>query len=451
MRDYSLKSFLLYVALSAVAMVALLPVTWMVLIACKQEGQALKFTFFPDSTAITAPYRIEVGSLRSQVRFEYSDPDAGAVFVRAEFNQDKEMAMNNEAGRFSATFFDIPAGEYRYGFIVDGEWVGDPAQTYRSSDGTPLLRVMGQMSSNIPLRNATSADTNNIIFRFAAATVTPPVIAKVEDGREIALNGPDPEGYFSARLENVAAGEYTYRFIYQHSFWQGLGEIYTYRNFVEILFNKEFPFLQFFFNSLTVATLAGLLTVLFCTMAGYAFAKKEFYGKKPLFYLLLATMMVPGLIFMVPQFALVTKLGWMNSYLGMVVPHLANIFGLYLLRQYIETIPHSLFEAATIDGASEWQIFSRIVVPLSFPIMITLFLLVFVGQWSNFLWQYITNTPDSPLRTLPVGLALFKGQYNIRWEQMMAGACFSVLPITLLFIIAQRFFIEGLTSGGVKE
>src|SRR5206468_2297932 len=104
--------------------------------------------------------------------------------------------------------------------------------------------------------------------------------------------------------------------------------------------------------------------------------------KKPLFYLFLGAMLVPGLIFMLPQFAIVNRLGWINSYLGMIVPHLANVFGLYLLRQYIETVPDSLFEAAKIDGATEWQVFTQIVVPLSMPIMITLFLLVFVGQWS---------------------------------------------------------------------
>src|SRR5947209_6814865 len=134
-------------------------------------------------------------------------------------------------------------------------------------------------------------------------------------------------------------------------------------------------------------------------MAVYVFAKKDFYGKRALFYVFLGAMLVPGLIFMVPQFAIVNKLGWINSYLGMIVPHIANVFGLYLMRQYIETVPDSLFEAARIDGATERQIFTSIVIPLAMPIMLTLFLLVFVGQWSNFLWQYITNTPDSPLRT----------------------------------------------------
>ncbi len=162
-------------------------------------------------------------------------------------------------------------------------------------------------------------------------------------------------------------------------------------------------------------------------------------------------MMIPGMIFMVPQYAMVSKFGWINSYMGMVVPHLANVFGLYLLRQHISMIPNAFFEAAKIDGASEWQLFRYVVIPQSMPVMVTLFLMTFIGQWSNFLWQLIVNTPDSPYRTLPIGLALFKGQYAQSWEVIMAGACFSVIPIAFLFLLAQRFLIEGMTKGAIKE
>ncbi|MFH0794813.1 MAG: ABC transporter permease subunit, partial [bacterium] len=112
--------------------------------------------------------------------------------------------------------------------------------------------------------------------------------------------------------------------------------------------------------------------------------------------------------------------------------------------------PRDLFHAAKVDGATEMQVLKLIVVPLSLPIIVTLFLLTFIGQWSNFLWQLIVNDPNSLTRTLPIGLALFRGQYAIEWERMMAGACYSVLPIAILFLVAQRFFIEGLTAGSVK-
>jgi multiple sugar transport system permease protein len=248
-----------------------------------------------------------------------------------------------------------------------------------------------------------------------------------------------------------AAGQHEIVFELERSFATALGDIYTFRNFGEILFNPDFPFFRFFLNSLVVATLSGLITVAICTTAGYAFAKKRFAFKGALFYTLLASMLVPGLVFMVPQFALVSELGWINTYQGMVLPHVANVFGLFLMRQYIETIPNSLLEAARMDGANEWQVFRIAVVPSAMPIVVTLFLITFVSQWSNFLWQFITNTPDSPLRTLPVGLNLFKGQYDIKWELIMAGACFSIVPVAVIFLFAQRYFIQGMTTGAVKE
>ncbi|MBX7244429.1 MAG: carbohydrate ABC transporter permease [Candidatus Sumerlaeaceae bacterium] len=227
--------------------------------------------------------------------------------------------------------------------------------------------------------------------------------------------------------------------------------LYTFDNFMSVLNDPSFPFSRFIMNSLIVASGCGALTVLICTMGGYGFAKKRFPLRDQLFGMLIAVMLVPGLIFMVPQFAITAKLGWMNTFTGMIVPHAANIFGLFLLRQHIRQLPDSLIEAATVDGAGEISIFWRVIVPLSVPIMITLFLLTFVGQWSNFLWQLIVNTPDSFKITLPVGLSYFKGQYSLEWERMMAGACFSILPVCALLLFTQRFFMQGLIAGGVKE
>ena len=164
----------------------------------------------------------------------------------------------------------------------------------------------------------------------------------------------------------------------------------------------------------------------------------------------MSSLLVPGMIYMVPQFALVYQLGWMNSYQGMIVPHLANVFGLYLVRQHIEQLPKSLFESASMEGASDFQMLFWVVIPLSWPVLLTLFLTIFTNQWSNFLWQLIINSPDSAYRTLPVGLALFKGQYQLYWGAVMAGACLSVVPMILIFLFTQRFFIEGMTKGAIK-
>ncbi|MBI4853806.1 MAG: ABC transporter permease subunit [Acidobacteria bacterium] len=439
MERFSLKNFFVYVVLSIGCLIALLPLFWMLIIACKQQGQALKLEFLPEPNALTAPYQITVGKT-NQVTLEYHSDSAQSVQVQTSFNKDQLVEMSNDNGTFWVNFYDVAQGEYEYEFIIDGVGSGIKSK----------LQVATDLSSNTKLKNASLSKNNSITFRFLGRGLLP-VKALLADGREIELTKTDSDGYFTGQVDGLTPGDYSYRFSYARGFWDGIKEIYTYQNFIEILFNRDFPFLKFFLNSLIVASFSGIFTVAFCTMAGYVFAKKNFLGKRILWGIFLSTMLVPGLIFMLPQFAIVTKLGWINSYLGMVVPHLGNIFGLYLLRQYIETIPDSLFEAAKIDGASEWQLFTKVVIPLSMPIMLTLFLLVFVGQWSNFLWQYITNTPDSAYRTLPVGLALFKGQYDIRWEQMMAGACFSIIPITILFVIAQRFFVQGMTSGAVKE
>ena len=234
-------------------------------------------------------------------------------------------------------------------------------------------------------------------------------------------------------------------------FSQSLAEMYTFNNFKNILFNENFDFGRYFTNSLVVAFFAAFLTMLICTLAGYAFAQKEFHFKEPLFQCLIASMLIPGMIFMVPQFSITLWLGWMNSYQGMVIPHIANVFGLFLMRQYIGQIPKDLFAAGEIDGAGSLQVFRHIVIPVSVPIMVTLFVLVFVGQWSNFLWQLIVNTGDSPYVTLPVGLQQFKGQNADDWEMIMAGACFSILPIAVLFLALQRYFLQGLTAGAMKE
>ena len=222
-------------------------------------------------------------------------------------------------------------------------------------------------------------------------------------------------------------------------------------SFIAVWTNSAFPFSRFFFNSLIVATSGAFLTALFCSMGAYVFAKKNFILKETIFWILLATLMIPGMMYMVPQFAIVTKLGWINTYRGMISPHVANVFGLFLLRQHMETVPTALINSAEIDGASEWQIFRNIMVPLSMPVITTVFLLTFLFQWTNFLWQLVVNTPESVKLTLPVGLALFRGQYSTQWSLLMAASAFSIVPIAVLFVIAQRFFIEGLTSGAVKE
>lgn len=208
----------------------------------------------------------------------------------------------------------------------------------------------------------------------------------------------------------------------------------------------------YFLNSLVVATTASLLVTLFASMGAYVFSKKELPFKKQLFAVLLGTMMLPGMMFMVPQFFMVCKMGLFGTKWAMFLPHLASVFGVFLLKQFMDTIPDSLLEAAQIDGASELQVFRVVIVPLAMPIILTLFLLTFLFHWSNFLWQLIVTDFENPLSiTLPVGLALFRGQYTSELGLIMSASCFSIVPIAVLFLFAQRYFIEGMTQGAVKE
>ena len=220
---------------------------------------------------------------------------------------------------------------------------------------------------------------------------------------------------------------------------------------VDPIENKK-HFGTYFMNSLLVSTTAAFLVTLFASMGAYVFSKKNLPYKDKIFKVLLMSMMIPGMMFMVPQFFMICKMGLFGTKWAMFLPHLASVFGIFMLKQFMDTIPDSLLEAAQIDGASEWQVFRIVIIPLSLPIILTLFLLTFLSNWSNFLWQLIVTDFENPLSvTLPVGLALFRGQYTSELGLIMSASCFSIVPIAVLFLFAQRYFIEGMTAGAVKE
>jgi len=221
----------------------------------------------------------------------------------------------------------------------------------------------------------------------------------------------------------------------------------TLENFKKVF--TEYGFIRYFLNSGIVSVTSAVFATFFAALAAYAFVFRDFRGKDKVFAIIVASMMVPGLMYVVPQFAIVKKLGWMNTYRAMVVPHLANAFGLFLLRQYMVGIPRSLVDAARIDGANDLQVFGRIVVPLTLPVIATLFLLTFQFHWSNFLWQLIVANRET-LYTVPVGLAMFKQQHEQLYTLKMAASAVSIIPISVIFIFAQKYFIEGVTRGALK-
>jgi multiple sugar transport system permease protein len=203
-------------------------------------------------------------------------------------------------------------------------------------------------------------------------------------------------------------------------------------------------------NSLFVAAAITLVSLILNTMAGYAFARLPFAGREKLFRFLLLTLMIPGQVAMFPLFLGLRQLGWIDSYVGVIVPSLASVFGIFLVRQYAKSIPRSLIEAARIDGAGELRIFLSVVLPLLRPILITLAVFTFLGTWNDFLWPLIVLTDDR-LYTLPVALANLLGEHAPDTELMMAGAVLTVLPVMVLFLVLQRYYIGGLATGAVKE
>ncbi|HWW57571.1 MAG TPA: carbohydrate ABC transporter permease [Sphingopyxis sp.] len=206
---------------------------------------------------------------------------------------------------------------------------------------------------------------------------------------------------------------------------------------------------RFLANSLLVSTLATGLALLFTIPAGYAFAKLRFRGRDATFRLLVAALVVPGQVGMLPLFLELKAMGLVNSYAGALVPWLAGIFGIFLVRQYCRSIPDEMLEAARIDGASEGQILRRVVLPILTPIIVTLALFVFLGSWNDFMWPLIIFA-DQNLYTLPVALAAMSREHVQDNELMMAGAVVTTLPVLILFLALQRFYLSGLLTGSVK-
>ena len=204
------------------------------------------------------------------------------------------------------------------------------------------------------------------------------------------------------------------------------------------------------FNSAFLACSVTLLSLIINSMAGYAFAKFRFRGRDPLFTFLIATMFIPAQVTMLPLFLLLNKMGLVNSYAGVIIPGLASIFGIFLIRQFAISIPDSFIEAARMDGASDWRIYWSLILPLCKPILITLSIFTFMGTWNDFLWPLIVMTDDS-MYTLPVALANLSLEHVQDTELMMAGSVITIAPVLVLFAAVQKYYIRGIMAGGVKE
>jgi multiple sugar transport system permease protein len=211
------------------------------------------------------------------------------------------------------------------------------------------------------------------------------------------------------------------------------------------------PLERMYLNSLIVTTLTTLGILLSSSLAGYGFAKFEFPGRDALFLVVLATMMIPFFVTLIPVFYLVSRLGWLNTYQGLIVPNIVTGFGIFLVRQYMLSLPDEVLDAARIDGASEFEIFWRMALPLSTPVLGALGILAFVYQWNNFLWPLVVARSSS-MWTVPVGLnslRVYASSADVINLQM-AGAALAILPAMIVFLVLQRYFVRGIALTGLK-
>jgi multiple sugar transport system permease protein len=219
-------------------------------------------------------------------------------------------------------------------------------------------------------------------------------------------------------------------------------------NYGRLFDQLDFP--RFFLNSSIIALAVTVGTLVFCPMLGYALAKLRWRGKRVIMGLVLATLMVPAGITLIPNFILMSNLGLVNTYPGMILPFLAGPFGVFLMRQFMLGIPNELLEAARMDGANEFRIFWSVVMPLALPVVATLGILTFLGSWNNFLYPLIMAT-EQEMYTLPVALATFAtGQHEADHGMLMAGSVILVVPVLIVFILFQRWITEGIATTGLK-
>jgi multiple sugar transport system permease protein len=209
------------------------------------------------------------------------------------------------------------------------------------------------------------------------------------------------------------------------------------------------PVLRWAINSFAAASLHSLLVVLVASMAGYALARMDFPFKKTIFGVILATLFVPTFVFLMPNYLLMDKLGWLDTLWALVVPGAAGAFGVFFMRQFFHAIPKELEEVAMIDGASAWTVFSRIMLPNAKPALATLTVLSFLTNWNDFIWPlFVLFSPER--LTLPAGLSLLQGAYTTDYPVIMAGATVAAVPVLILYIFVQRYIIEGVARSGIK-
>jgi multiple sugar transport system permease protein len=213
--------------------------------------------------------------------------------------------------------------------------------------------------------------------------------------------------------------------------------------------SSQTPVLRWFVNSLLAATGQAVLVLAVASMAAYALARMDFRGKRLMFTMIIATLFVPIFTLLIPNFLIVDRLGWLDSLWALIVPGAASAFGVFFLRQFFLGLPRELEEAALLEGANPWQIYTRVILPLSKPALATLAVISFLTNWNDFIWPiYVLFSPQN--FTLPPGLGILQGAYTINYPVIMAGAALASIPALVLFMVSQRYIIEGVSRSGLK-
>ncbi|MBO0440134.1 carbohydrate ABC transporter permease [Enterococcus sp. DIV0869a] len=227
-----------------------------------------------------------------------------------------------------------------------------------------------------------------------------------------------------------------------------LADKYTFENYIKVW--STIPLLDYIKNTVIFSGGVVLTSVFFDSLAGYAFARMNFKGKSVLFYFVLLTMMIPFQVFMIPLFIEINKLGLLDTYAGLIIPKMTSAFGIFMMRSFFVTLPKDLEEAARVDGLNEFKIFLKIMLPLSKPTMLSLAIFTLMNSWNDLLYPLIL-TSSSKMRTLPAGLALFTGQNISFYGPVMAGTVISMLPLLIIYMFAQKYFVQSTAMSGMKE
>jgi multiple sugar transport system permease protein len=226
-----------------------------------------------------------------------------------------------------------------------------------------------------------------------------------------------------------------------------LSSHFTLQAFASTLSTSDLP--RWYFNSILTSVVISLVTVVLASMAAYAFSRIPFRGRGVLFWIILAGIMIPGQVLIVPLFAMMQSFGFVDTYQGIILPQIASPFAVFIFKQFFDGIPRDYDEAALMDGASRLRVYWQVLIPLARPAVATVAILTFVAAWNNFIWPFIVIT-DTKMMTIPVGLATVQTSYGIRYAQIMASALLGGLPAVIVFLFFQKQIVEGL-AGGLKE